>query len=227
MSLVAVVPARGGSRGVPRKNVRPLAGKPLIAWTIETALAAPSIDRVVVSTEDEEIAEVARRCGADVPFLRPPAMASDTSPGIDAILHALDNLAAYDDVLVLQPTSPLRRVQDIEGIVAARRAAGAPCAVSVVEAGKSPYWMYRIDADGRLDPLFDGEVAARRQDLAAAYALNGALYLADCAWLRRTRGFLSPETLAHIMPPERSADIDTHLDWDFVEFLLKKNGDTA
>ena len=132
MSLVAIIPARGGSVGVPRKNVRQLAGKPLIAWTIERALAAPAIDRVVVSTEDEEIAEVARRHGADVPFVRPAELATSTATGGDVIMHALDNLPPYDDVMVLQPTSPLRSVDDIEAIVTSRRAAAAPCAVSVV-----------------------------------------------------------------------------------------------
>jgi CMP-N,N'-diacetyllegionaminic acid synthase len=223
MSLVAIIPARGGSVGVPRKNVRELAGKPLVAWTIEQALAAPAIDRVVVSTEDEEIAEVARRHGADVPFVRPSELATSTAMGGAVIMHALDNLPPYDDVMVLQPTSPLRSVDDIEGIVAARRAATAPGAVSVVEPGKSPYWMYRIDEAGRLQALFEGDIAARRQDLPPVFALNGALYLADCDWLRRYGSFTTPDTLAYVMPPERSADIDTPLDWDLVEFLMTRS----
>jgi CMP-N-acetylneuraminic acid synthetase len=222
MSVVAIIPARGGSRGVLRKNVREIAGKPLIVWTIEQALAAPGVDRVVVSTEDDEIAQVARRSGADVPFRRPAELATDTAATMEVIIHALDSLPAYDDVLLLQPTSPLRKVEDIAGIVATRAAAGAPCAVSVVEAAKSPYWMYRLDGSGRLAALFNGEVATRRQDLEPVYMLNGALYLASCDWLRSNGGFLGPEAVAYVMPPERSADIDTLLDWDFVEFLMTR-----
>lgn len=223
MSLLAIIPARGGSKGIPRKNIRPLCGKPLIAWSIEAALQAAGVDRVIVSTEDEEIAEVARAHGADVPFLRPRELAADDTPGIAPVLHALEQLPGYRDVLLLQPTSPLRTAADIEGILAARAMANAPAAVSVVEAAQSPYWMYRLDARQQLVNLMGMPPATRRQDLPTAYALNGALYVADTEWLQRTKTFLAEATTGYVMPAERSADIDTPLDWKWVEFIMKEN----
>src|SRR5690349_11475180 len=112
MPVLGLIPARGGSKGIPRKNIKPIAGKPLIAWTIEAALAARGLDGVVVTTEDPEIAEVARAYGAEVPFLRPMELAADETPGIDPVLHALDMLPGFDAVLLLQPTSPLRTAAD-------------------------------------------------------------------------------------------------------------------
>jgi CMP-N-acetylneuraminic acid synthetase len=220
MSLLAVIPARGGSKGIPGKNIRPLCGKPLIAWTIEAALRSPSVDRVVVSTEDEDIAEVARQYGAEAPFLRPIALAQDDTPGVEPVLHALTELPGYSEVLLLQPTSPLRTAADIEAIVALRRTAEVPAAVSVSEAGVSPYLMYALDAGSHLAPLLGEAPATRRQDLPPAYALNGALYVADTAPFVRDGSFMTPETTAYVMPPERSVDIDTMLDWHLAEALL-------
>jgi CMP-N,N'-diacetyllegionaminic acid synthase len=225
MKLLAVIPARGGSVGVPRKNVRNLCGKPLIAYTIEAARQACSIEKFVVSTEDEAIAEAARSLGATVPFLRPQAIATDNTPAIDVALHALSKMPSFDWLLLLQPTSPLRTAADIEGIVQLCRERGASSAVSVCETAQHPQWMYRCDSVQRLVPFSDVTPSARRQDLPPVYALNGALYLARADWLQRERSFIGSDTLAYIMPAERSVDIDTPLDWEWAEFLLERNRD--
>ncbi|SEP70685.1 N-acylneuraminate cytidylyltransferase [Ectothiorhodospira magna] len=222
MKLLAIIPARGGSKGISRKNIKPLAGKPLIGWTIDQAMQANSIDRLIVSTEDEEIASVARQMGVDVPFMRPAALAEDDTPGIFPVLHALEHLPDYDWVLLLQPTSPLRTAEDIEGIV--KLCLSSPestSAVSICHVDKHPYWMYSKDASGTLYPLIpDRPEITRRQELPDAYALNGALYLARTDWLIRNRSFLGKETLGYLMPQERSIDLDTPLDWQLAEYFI-------
>lgn len=222
MGTFALIPARGGSKGIPRKNIKLMAGKPLIAWTIEAALRSSSLDAVVVSTEDEEIAEVARKAGALVPFMRPAALAQDATPGIDPVLHALDQLPQFDSVLLLQPTSPLRATADIDGCLMLAAERGAPSVVSVCEPDTHPYWTYRLGADLSMQRLIDGVDATRRQDLPPLAALNGALYFADAAWLRRSGALVGPETLAYMMTREHSVDLDTPLDWKFAELLLKE-----
>lgn len=219
MSVIALIPARGGSKGIPRKNIAPIAGRPLIAWTIAAALAA-RVDAVVVSTDDAEIAEIARQTGADVPFLRPAALAQDDTPGLDPVLHALDELPGYDVVMLLQPTSPLRGTSDIDAALELKTVTGAASVVSVSEAATHPYWTYAIAEDGRMSPLIDVAKVMRRQDLPIVHALNGALYVADADWLRRGRRFVDADTRAYVMPQERSVDIDTPFDWLVAEALL-------
>lgn len=222
MSVLALIPARGGSKGVPRKNVCLLAGKPMIAWTIEAARQASSVDRIVVSTEDDEIARVAREFGAETPFMRPDALAQDNTPGMDVVFHALDNLPAYDDILLLQPTSPLRTAEDIEAIVRLRTELNAPAAVSVTEMDHPVEWMYRMGTGTRLQSVLDTPPPARRQDAVSTYALNGAIYLARVDWLLEQRSFVTAQTIGYVMPAARSPDIDTPLDWRWVEFLMKE-----
>lgn len=221
MALIGLISARGGSKGIPRKNIKPLLGKPLIGWTIDAAKQASCIDRLIVSTEDEEIAAVARKLGADIPFMRPAELAADDTPGIAPVLHAIEQLPEYDWVLLLQPTSPLRSAEDIDGIWRFCQERGAPSAVSVCEVGKHPYWMYKCDIAQRLEPFIRGRPdVTRRQDLPAAYALNGALYLARTDWLLEQQNFIGPETIGYIMPSERSVDLDIPQDWRWVEFLI-------
>ena len=222
MKTFALIPARGGSKGIPRKNVLPIAGKPLMAWTIEAALRSRLLDAVVVSTEDAEIAEVAQRAGAQVPFMRPRELAQDDTPGIDPVFHALAQLPGFDAVLLLQPTSPLRQTADIDDCLRMARQASLASIVSVSEPDTHPCWTYRLTADGTLAPLIDGAAAIRRQDLPPVYAVNGALYFANAAWLQKSRRLVNAETRAFIMPRERSVDIDTPLDWRFAEMLLKE-----
>lgn len=221
--ILGLIPARGGSRGIPRKNIKPLHGKPLLAWTIEAALRSTFLDAVVVSTDDEEIGRVAADWGAEVPFLRPRELAQDETPGIDPVLHALEQLPDFDTVVLLQPTSPLRTTDDIDQCIELARSSGAPSVVSVTEAAKHPYWMYRLGPDLRLKALIAAPPVTRRQDLPPVYSMNGAVYFARADWLRRHRTFVTDETVAYIMPPERSVDLDSMLDWQMAELLLRGN----
>lgn len=220
-SVLAIIPARGGSKGVPRKNIRPLADKPLIAWTIEAARKSGYIDRLILSSEDAEIISVAQAWGCEAPFVRPAELARDDTPGIDPVLHALDALPGYDYVVLLQPTSPLRETADIDGCMARCAEDDAPACVSVSPPAQHPYWTYRIDGEGRLSPLFD-KAPDRRQDLPAVYALNGAVYVARTHDLRRTRDFLMPGAVAFVMPDARALDIDTLADLTLAECLLER-----
>ncbi|WP_115131483.1 cytidylyltransferase domain-containing protein [Synechococcus sp. N26] len=222
MTLLALIPARGGSKGIPRKNIKPFCGKPLLQWSIDVALAAPSVDRVVVSTEDSEIAGIARRGGAEVPFLRPPELASDTAPGISPVLHALQKLPEVTEVLLMQPTSPLRRVADVEAIVALHRQAGSDSVVSVAPVGKHPSWMFTLSPDRVLNPFIDSPDVSCRQELPTAYILNGALYLASRSFLEREKSFRNSKTVGYVMPLDYSVDIDTPLDWEWGEFLKQR-----
>jgi CMP-N,N'-diacetyllegionaminic acid synthase len=222
MSLLALIPARGGSKGIPRKNIRSFCGKPLLQWSIDVAMASPSVDRVVASTDDPEIAEVARAGGAEVPFLRPPELASDTAPGIAPVLHALQQLPEVSAVLLLQPTSPLRRVEDVEAIVALHRQVGNDSVISVTPSSKHPAWMFGLSPAQVLEPLMILPDVTCRQQLPLAYALNGALYLASRPFLERESSFLTSNTVGYVMPPERSVDIDTPLDWQWGEFLMQQ-----
>lgn len=197
-------------------------GKPLIAWSIEAAQQSRHLKRIVVSTDDPEIAKIACDWGAEVPFLRPTKLAQDNTPGIELVLHALEQLSGYDLVLLLQPTSPLRSVDDIERCIDLQRQTEAPAVVSVVESEKHPNWMITLDKGFRIKPVLDTPFATTRQELPKAYAFNGALYLAKTDWLQSRKTFLTPDTIAYVMPQERSVDLDTPLDWEWCEFLIKR-----
>lgn len=223
--ILALIPARGQSKGIARKNIRPIAGKPLIAWTIEAALACRGLAAVVVSTEDEEIAEVARAAGAQTPFRRPDILATDDAPGIAPVLHALETLPQYDAVLLLQPTSPLRNSADIDGLLDMVQAAEASSAVSVCEVGDHPTWMFSRLDDGRLRPFLSGPRPARRQDMDDLFALNGAMYYGARERVLAQETLLADDTLSYVMPVERSIDIDTPFDWRIAEMLLRGPGE--
>lgn len=220
--ILAIIPARGGSKSVPRKNIKLLGGRPLIAWTINEAKKSAYIDRLIVSTDDEEIAGVARKYDCEVPFLRPAELAQDHTPGIDPVLHALEIIPGFDYVILLQPTSPLRKVVDIDGCIERCIHERAKSCVSVTLADKSPYWMYSMNEKDVLEPLIDNKVTfTRRQDTPNIYTLNGAVYVAESGWLQLTHSFLAEETIGYIMPKERSVDVDTPLDLLIAEALLK------
>lgn len=218
--LLALIPARGGSKGILRKNIRLFCGKPLLQWAIDAALNASCVDQVVVSTDDLEIAEVAKAGGAAVPFLRPAELATDTAPTIALVLHALEQLPQVSDVLLLQPTSPLRTSTDIEAIVALRQQAGRESAVALTPSAKHPAWMYSLSQVDQLVPLLQLDGAHCRQQLPPAYVLNGALFLANRNFLIREQSFIRDDTVGYVMPAERSADIDNPLDWQWAEFLM-------
>lgn len=220
--ILGVIPARGGSQALPRKNVLPLAGKPLIAWTIEAAQASRYLDRLVLSSDDEEIMGVAKEYDCEVPFRRPPRLAADYTPGIEPVLHALEELGGFDYVVLLQPTSPLRTPDDIDAAIEKCIGEQAPCCVSVVRADKPPQWMYTLDDRQRLAPvLSEPENLATRQQGAPVYVLNGAVYVAHVIRLQRTRQFVTDETVGYEMPPERSLDIDTAVDFATVESIIR------
>jgi CMP-N,N'-diacetyllegionaminic acid synthase len=222
-TILALIPARGGSKGVPRKNIRDTAGKPLIAWTIEAAQKSKYIDRLILSSDDNEIIEVARKWGCEAPFIRPRELALDSTPGIEPVLHAIHNVPDYDYIILLQPTSPLRTAEDIDACVEQCLSQGANACVSVVEPDKSPYWMYELNENNRMNPLLKVEqMITRRQDMPQVVALNGAVYIAKPDWLLKHSTFLTTETLAFIMPKERSIDVDTEFDLWLVEAILQK-----
>lgn len=212
-TVLAIIPARGGSKGVPRKNIRELGGKPLIAWTIEEAKKSKYIDRLILSSDDQEIIEVAKSFGCEVPFVRPAELALDETPGIEPVLHAIEMLPGYDIVVLLQATSPFRKVEDIDGCIRHCMDSDATATVSVTEVEQNPYWMYTIDTAGKMAPLILKDTFyTRRQDLPAVYILNGAIYVARSEWLCKQKTFMAEKTLGFVMPQDRSTDIDTEFD---------------
>jgi len=224
-SVLAVIAARGGSKGLPGKNLADAGGKPVIAWSIEGAKQSRYIDRLILSSDDSDIIDVARSWGCEAPFVRPKELAGDTAKIEDALIHAMDALEdQYDYLVLLQATSPLRAAEDIDSCLEICLDTGAPACVSVTLPNKSPYWMYRISNDGRMQRLLDdGFEQSWRQELPAIYALNGAVYVAEAPWFREYRGFVGPETRAHVMPPERSVDIDERRDLLLLRALLDEN----
>jgi CMP-N,N'-diacetyllegionaminic acid synthase len=225
--MLGLVTARGGSQGVPHKNIRPVAGKPLIVWTALAARSARSLARTVLSTDSPEIAEVGRQCGLEVPFLRPPELAGPSSAHMPVVLHALDWLEQHegyrpDHVVLLQPTSPLRSASDIDRAAALAVARAVPAVVSVTAAASHPYLTYKVAPDGTLEAFVASDIPyKRRQDLPRAVALNGAVYVARLDVLREHQTFLPPGTLAYEMPPERSLDVDTPWDLHLVDLVLR------
>jgi CMP-N-acetylneuraminic acid synthetase len=215
---VALITARGGSKRVPGKNLRLLGGKPLIAWTVEAALGAKTISRVLVSTDDEMIAEAAARAGAEVPFLRPAALSGDTSPHYDVVAHALDWLEHEEGqspqlLCLLQPTSPLRASSDIDGLIGLVKTSDADSGFTVSKVPVHPAYMYRLDAEGRSTSYLPAQDKyLRSQDLETLYYVNGAAYVLRPATFRRRRSILGDRPVSYIMPPERAVDIDEEYD---------------
>lgn len=223
LRVLAVIPARGGSKGIPGKNIRPVGGRPLLAWTVAAAKASAYVDRTILSSDDPEIIEVALRYGCDVPFQRPSELSSDTTTSVDVALHALELTPGYDVLVLLQPTSPLRVAADIDAALDLLIETGAPSCVSVVEAESHPWLAFRQDA-GRLQPFCaPPDASLRRQDLPPAYVLNGAVYAVKADALRTgERLFGAGETVPLVMPTERSYDVDTWDDLRIVDELLSK-----
>ena len=224
-SVVALIPARAGSKRLPGKNIRDLAGKPLIAWTIEAAKACKYIDRVVVSTDDQKVAEIAERYGAEIPFLRPAELASDTASTNDVILHFIKQLNDdRDSILVLlQPTSPLRRGLEIDAAMNMLVEKGASGVVSVCECEHNPIWSGMIDGCGSmLDFNKEEFVGVRSQDLPSYHRINGAIYIYSMKSIVDNEGiFYSKDVYAYEMTREMSVDIDTRFDFDCAEMALR------
>jgi len=219
--VLAVITARGGSKGLPGKNIRLLSGRPLLGWSVLAAATSRYIDRIVVSTDSEEIAGVARAEGAETPFLRPAELARDESNGVDPVLHALGELPGFDWVVLLQPTSPLRVAEDIDACFDRLHAAGSSTAVSVCRAQESPHLMYRVTDSGRSSLAFPlTPTPTRRQDLPKYWVPNGAVYLARVDALLHARTFYTDDTVLYEMPLTRSIDIDTEEDFRLAAFAL-------
>jgi len=229
------ITARGGSKGIPGKNLKPMAGRPMIAWTIQAALAAKGLDRVILSTDDPEIARVGREVGAEVPFLRPPELATDTASHLAVADHLMSWLESErclpDYLLLLQPTSPLRTTADIEAGVALAKERSADAVIGVAEVHPHtahPWLVQRLSSEGRLEPFLTPPTDdLRRQNMPPAFAINGALYVNRCASLRRDRTFFPAGALAYPMPVERSLDVDTPLDFFLAEKLLEHRNATV
>lgn len=228
--LLGLIPARGGSKGLPGKNIRPLAGVPLIGWTLRPARESGALERILVSTDSPEIAAVAEELGAPVPWLRPAELAEDLSPSIDFVLHALDRLKADegwepDAVMLLQPTSPFRSADSIRRAAETFAASGAESLASVSPVETHPWMCYFLDAGGRLRRAVpDAPEVLRRQDLPPAYAPDGSIYVTAPRLLRERRGFLEPGTVAFLTPPGESADIDTAEDFARAEAAVRGRG---
>jgi CMP-N-acetylneuraminic acid synthetase len=226
--MLGLVTARGGSQGIPQKNIRQVGGKPLIAWTALAARSARSLARTILSTDSPEIANVGRQYGLEVPFMRPAELAGPESAHVPVVVHALewlDQHAAYrpEYLVLLQPTSPLRSSSDIDAAVALALARGAPAVVSVTAAASHPFLTYRVDSGGRLEAFVPSDIPyKRRQDLPRVVALNGAVYVVRCDVFLRQRSFLPEGTLAYEMPPERSLDVDSPWDLHLADLVLKE-----
>jgi len=227
--VLAVIPARGGSKGISNKNIVPLMGKPLINWTIEAAKSSRYIDRLILSSDDPRICTVAESAGCEVPFTRRKALATDEAKTIDVVFDALDQMPQFDLVIVLQPTSPLRTASDIDSTLERLIDSRAPSAVSVTAVRDHPYLAYSMDAEARMEALIklDPSTSLRRQDLPPAFVLNGAIYAADVAWLVESRSFISPETVGYEMPQSRSVDIDEEVDLSVAEQMLRVSVSSA
>jgi CMP-N,N'-diacetyllegionaminic acid synthase len=230
LKTLAVIPARGGSKGVPRKNIRPVCGKPLIAYTIESALAAHHLlHRVLVSTEDEEIAAMARQYGAEVPFLRPTELAADQTPTLPVLQHAVRFVEAQDHVtldwvLLLQPTAPFRTVEDIEAVLALAQQGGCDSVISVVQVfSVHPILMKRIEVGRLLPYCIEVKEGNRRQDYQPpAYMRNGAIYLTRREVLMERHSIWGEVIRPYVMPEERSVGVDSELDLKLVDVLLRE-----
>ncbi|MDI6906147.1 MAG: acylneuraminate cytidylyltransferase family protein [Thermoanaerobacterales bacterium] len=224
LSLLGLIPARAGSKGLPGKNLRLLAGKPLIVHTIEAARESGVFDEILVSTDGEEIARVAEDAGANVPFLRPAELATDAARGIDVLHHAMAWLdkdgRAYDAVMLLQPTSPLRTADDIRGALDLFIERRAEAVVSVCEVDHHPWWCNTLPADGCLDGFLRPDLPTNRQQLPVCYRLNGAIYLARWGFIRERDSWYGPRTYAYVMPRMRSVDIDDEVDLALAQVLM-------
>lgn len=224
VNFLGIIPARGGSKGIPKKNIKILAGKPLIEYTLDAAKQSKFLNKIVVSTDDREIASIAEKNGVDV-IMRPSAIATDESPIIDTITHALMALKEKDGfspdiVVLLQPTSPLRNTDDIDGSIQQFSEGNYDSLISVCETEHSPFWCFTIE-DRKLKRLFSKEYsAARRQDLPLTYRPNGAIYISTPVSLKKYPNFLTENTIPYIMPSNRSIDIDAPFDFVLAEFLI-------
>lgn len=223
-TVAALITARGGSKGLPGKNIRNFAGKPLIAYSIEAAQQSRSINAVYLSSDDPDIISVAMDFGCDSPFVRSPELSSDHAASLDVVLDALDRLPYHDIWVLLQPTSPLRTSFDIDAVVKPILEGKTQSAVAVREADDHPYLCFMRTETGTLSSFCNplSSASLRRQDLPKAYVINGAAYALTPDWLRTRGRFVDEGSAYHVMPRERSVDIDTIEDFEEAEKQFKR-----
>ena len=221
-TFLAIIPARGGSKRLPRKNILDLCGKPLISWSIEAALKSKYISKVVVSSDDEEILNISSNFGADI-IKRPYELANDTATTFDAIKHTINNLEKYDYIVLLQPTSPLRNENQIDEAIELLEEKQADAIVSVCEMDHSPLWSNTLPEDGNMRGFLREEILNKRsQDLEKYYRLNGAVYICKTDKLLENKSFfLKDNIFAYIMDRKSSIDIDEEIDFLFAERVLE------
>lgn len=226
--VLALICARGGSKGVPGKNVKHLCGKPLIQWSIECAKNCTEIDDIVVSTDCSRIAEASKNAGAEVPFMRPDFLASDQSKQIDAIAHALEFLKEqereYKAIALLQPTCPLRKSEDISGALQLLEEQNADTVITVTEGNSVVFsTFYDRSDDGRLEQKFEASKEGTiRQDFPAIYKRCGVIYILRPDYILKNRVLYGEKVYGYVIPEERSFDIDTQFDWELTEVLMNK-----
>lgn len=226
INILAIIPARGGSKGVPSKNIRPMLGKSLVERTFETARQSKLLDKIILSTDNEDIASVGKKIGLEVPFIRPVQYALDTSSMLDVVLHALNFLEQTEDyqpdaVMVLQPTSPLRKTEHIETAIQLLKDKDAVCSLVQLPMEMSPHYVMKITAEGYLDYfLEEGRKIKRRQDAARAFLREGTIYLAKVETLFKYNNFYGDRCVPMIIPNEESLSIDTKDDWKLAEKIL-------
>jgi CMP-N,N'-diacetyllegionaminic acid synthase len=222
-TFLAIIPARGGSKRLPRKNVLDLNGKPLIAYSIEAGLKSKYIDKVIVTSDDDEILTISERYGADT-IKRPDELASDTATTFDAIKHAMENCERYDYIILLQPTSPLRNEKHIDEAIELLESKNADAVVSVCEMDHSPLWSNTLnDSLSMSDFLKDEVVNKRSQDLEKYYRLNGAIYICNIKkFLKEESFFLKDNVFAYKMDRKKSIDIDEKIDFEITKIMLRE-----
>lgn len=219
--VLAVIPARQGSKGLPGKNTRKLAGKPLVGWTITAAQNSQLIDRLVLSTNDSLAMDYARSVNCEVPFSRTEELSSDTVAGVDVVIDAVNRCPGFDFVVLLQPTSPLRTTEDIDNALRFVMENNATSCISIVQSRSNPHWMYYRNSKHELTQVLGGQIITRRQDLPLVYEPNGAIYIAEIKNLLDEGSLITTDTVGYEMPRDRSIDIDNLDDFNAAEIYLQ------
>lgn len=226
--IISIIPARGGSKGLPGKNIKILNKKPLIAYTIDVAKKSNIFDRIIVSTDNNEIAKIVKKYGAEVPFIRPAELSTDNADSMDVVIHALkwfkEKGKEFDYVMKLQPTSPLRTIQDIIKSMELIIEKDGDSVISVSECEHHPLWTNRLDPDLKMSNFIDDNIKGKnRQELPIYYRINGTIFLSKVDLLLDTKDWFGKKSYAYIMDPKRALDIDSELDFYLAELLIKKN----
>lgn len=220
-NVLLLIPARGGSKSIPRKNLVDLGGRPLISYAIEAALKAKIPNMVAVTSDDQEILEVAKSCGITTLINRPARLATDKATSVDVALHAHHELGStHKYIAFLQPTAPFVGADDIDGCIKLAQDKQSPSSVTITRASVNPHWCYSMTDGNHLKSFIPGPRIVRRQDAPPAYYLNGAVFVSTPEFLRENKDFIGKETLGYEMPSERSVDIDEADDLEYARYLL-------